>query len=60
MPSLCSMPAQITSLRAPLLPSLLTSHFGTRNSEIPLVPVGASGVRASTMWMMLSVSSCSP
>ena len=28
--------------------------------EIPLVPGGASGVRASTRWMMLSAMSCSP
>ena len=27
---------------------------------MPFVPGGASGVRASTRWMMLSVRSCSP
>ena len=34
--------------------------FGTRKSEIPLVPGGEFGVRASTRWMMLSARSCSP
>ncbi len=28
--------------------------------EMPLVPGGASGVRASTRWMMFSAMSCSP
>jgi hypothetical protein len=27
---------------------------------MPVLPGAASGVRASTMWMMLSVKSCSP
>ena len=60
MPSLCSRPAQTTSLRAPSEPSLLTRYFGTRNSEMPRVPGGASGRRASTRWTMLSVISWSP
>ena len=30
------------------------------NSEMPRVPSGASGRRASTMWTMFSVRSCSP
>ena len=30
------------------------------NSEMPLVPAGASGRRASTRWMMFSAMSCSP
>jgi hypothetical protein len=30
------------------------------NSEIPLMPGGASGSLASTRWTMLSVRSCSP
>jgi hypothetical protein len=37
-----------------------TRNFGTMNSEMPLVPAGASGSRASTRWTMLSVKSCSP
>ena len=28
--------------------------------EMPLVPAGASGTRASTRWTMLSARSCSP
>jgi hypothetical protein len=40
MPSLCSIEAQRRSLR---LPS--GSTLGTRNSEMPRVPTGASGVR---------------
>ena len=55
MPSLCSSDTQRTSLRAPRLPSAFTRNFGTTNSEMPLTPGGASGVRASTRWMMLSV-----
>ena len=34
--------------------------FGTTNSEMPLTPSGAPGVRASTRWTMLSAMSCSP
>ncbi|CAB3774315.1 hypothetical protein LMG30113_07555 [Burkholderia paludis] len=30
------------------------------NSEMPFTPSGASGVRASTRWTMLSAMSCSP
>ena len=60
MPSLCSIDTQCTSLRAPRLPSALTMNLGTTNSEMPFTPSGASGRRASTRWMMLSVRSCSP
>jgi hypothetical protein len=55
MPSLCSMETQRTSLSVPSLRIL-----GTRNSEMPRVPGGASGRRASTRWTMLSAKSCSP
>ena len=48
------------SLRAPIEPSALTKNFGTMNTEIPRVPAGASGVRASVMCTMFSVRSCSP
>ena len=41
-------------------PSLSSTNFGTMNSEMPFTPAGASGRRASTRWMMLSVKSCSP
>ena len=30
------------------------------NSEMPLTPSGASGVRANTRWMVFSVMLCSP
>ncbi|CFP61897.1 Uncharacterised protein [Bordetella pertussis] len=60
MPSLCSSEAHHTSLRLPREPSSLTRYLGTMNSEIPLTPAGASGVRASTRWMMFSARSCSP
>ncbi len=36
------------------------ARFGTRNMEMPRVPGGASGSRASTRWTMFSVRSCSP
>ncbi len=55
MPSLCSMPVHITSLREPS-----SKNFGTTNNEIPFTPSGAPSIRASTRWMMLSVKSCSP
>src|SRR5258708_16745170 len=29
-----------------------TTNFGTKNNEIPRVPGGASGSRASTKWMI--------
>jgi hypothetical protein len=35
-------------------------NLGTINNEIPLVPAGASGRRARTIWIMFSVKSCSP
>ena len=41
-------------------PSALSKYLGTRNSEMPSVPAGASGSLASTMWMMFSTMSCSP
>ncbi len=60
MPSLCSIETQCTSLRAPSEPSSLTRNLGTMNSEMPLTPSGAFGVRASTRWTMFSAMSCSP
>ncbi|MOA49849.1 hypothetical protein D3C78_1727840 [compost metagenome] len=60
MPILCSMEPQDSALFSPSEPSALTSTFGTRNSEMPFGPAGASGSRASTRWMMFSVRSCSP
>ncbi len=59
-PILCSMPAHITPFLGPASPSALGRNFGTRNREIPLMPLGASGRRASTRWMMFSDRSCSP
>ncbi|MNH29567.1 hypothetical protein D3C79_898060 [compost metagenome] len=60
MPILCSIEPQLTALAAPSEPSVSTITFGTRNSEMPLAPCGASGSLASTRWMMFSVRSCSP
>ncbi|MNE20416.1 hypothetical protein D3C80_1135350 [compost metagenome] len=60
MPILCSMEPQDSALFSPSEPSALTSTFGTRNSEMPFGPAGASGRRASTRWMMFSVRSWSP
>ncbi|MOA23818.1 hypothetical protein D3C78_1444630 [compost metagenome] len=60
MPILCSMEPQDTALRSPTVPSAVGRNFGTMNSEMPLVPAGASGRRARTMWTMLSAMSCSP
>ncbi|MNH07701.1 hypothetical protein D3C79_670980 [compost metagenome] len=60
MPILCSMEPQLTPLRSPTPPSALGRNFGTMNSEMPLVPAGASGRRARTIWTMLSAMSCSP
>jgi hypothetical protein len=60
IPSLCSTECALASFRAPSDPSALSRNFGTRNNEMPRVPGGASGNRASTKWMMLSVKSCSP
>ena len=60
MPILCSRPAHISELRSPIEPSSLTRNFGTRNRDRPLIPAGAPSTRARTVWMMLSVKSCSP
>ena len=60
MPILCSIETHSTSLRAPSDPSSSTRNLGTMKQEMPFVPGGASGMRASTRWTMLSVRSCSP
>ncbi len=60
MPIFSSIAPQKIGLRSPGVPSAFGRNFGTRNSEMPLVPAGASGRRASTRWMMLSAMSCSP
>ncbi len=60
MPILCSMAVHTTPLRAPGPPSSSGRNFGTRNRLIALHAGGASGMRASTRWMMFSVRSCSP
>ena len=60
IPSLCSSETHLRSFRLPGLPSGLTRNFGTMKQDIPFVPGGESGVRANTMWMMLSAMSCSP
>ncbi len=48
------------SLRAPIAPSSPTRCFGTRKSEMPREPAGPPGTLASTMWTIVSESSCSP
>ena len=59
MPILCSIEPQVDAVAPP--PALgQTRSFGTTNSEIPRVPAGASGSRASTRCTMSSVRSCSP
>ena len=60
MPILCSIAPQVMPLRAPTLPSACGMNLGTTNSEMPLLPAGASGRRARTRWMMFSARSCSP
>ena len=60
MPILCSMDPTVTPLRAPGDPSSVGRYLGTRNSEMPFVPPGASGSLASTRWTMFSVRSWSP
>ncbi|MDT4830135.1 hypothetical protein FQZ97_635850 [compost metagenome] len=60
MPILCSIEPHATALRSPASPSALGRNFGTMNSEMPLVPAGASGSLASTRWTMFSLMSCSP
>ena len=60
IPILCSIEPQDTVLRSPTPPSAVGMNLGTMNSEIPRVPAGASGRRASTIWIMFSVKSCSP
>ncbi len=59
-PSLCSIDTQLAPLRSPSDPSAPTRNFGTRNIEMPFVPGGDPGVRASTRCTMLSATSCSP
>ena len=63
MPILCSIEPQRTPLAGPAstpLAPFLGRNFGTRKSEMPLMPGGASGSFASTRWTMFSVRSCSP
>jgi len=60
MPILCSRPVQKIGLRAPGAPPASGTNFGTMNSEMPLLPAGAPGSRASTRWTMLAAMSCSP
>src|SRR3546814_3004187 len=46
-------------LRSPTSPLPSGMNFGTRNNEMPRVPAGASGRRASTRCRMFSAMSCS-
>ena len=57
IPIFFSSAPQDTPLSSPIWPGRC---LGTMNSEMPLVPSGAPGVRASTTWIMFSVRSCSP
>ena len=47
IPLLCSSEPQRTALRAPGAPAPSGRNFGTMNIKMPLVPEGASGIRAS-------------
>ena len=60
IPILCSMFPHATSLSSPRLPSAFGRNFGTRKSEIPLIPAGAPSIRASTGWTICFVKSWSP
>ena len=60
MPILFSSRVHLSALRSPGVPSARGMNLGTMNSEIPLVPAGASGSRASTRCTMLALMSCSP
>ena len=60
MPIFSSIAPQVMPLRVPIEPSGFGRNFGTRNSEMPLLPSGASGRRASTRCTMFSDMSCSP
>ena len=60
MPILCSTPTVCTPLRSPSEPSSLMRNLGTMKHEMPLVPAGASGVRASTRCTICSLRSWSP
>ena len=59
-PILCSSDTTRTALATPARPSASGTRFGTSKSEIPLVPAGASGSRASTRWQTFSAMSWSP
>src|SRR3569832_674457 len=60
MPIFSSSAPQKIGLRRPSEPSAFGKNFGTRKSEIPLVPFGASGRRAKTKCTIFSAMSCSP
>ena len=49
MPILCSIEPQTTPLRSPGVPSSSARNFGTRKSEMPLVPAGALDARQHQM-----------
>ncbi len=57
IPILCSIEPQVTPFRSPASPSAPTRSLGTIKSEIPAVPAGASGSRASTRCTIWSVRS---
>ncbi len=48
MPILCSIEPQRAALRGPGPPEVFGMNFGHTNSEMPRMPAGASGRRAST------------
>ena len=57
---MCSSDTTRTALATPARPSASGTRFGTSKSEMPLVPAGASGSRASTRWQTFSAMSWSP
>ena len=60
MPILCSIEPHRIGLRSPGSPAGVGTNFGTTKSEMPFVPGGASGTRASTRCTMFAAMSCSP
>ncbi len=60
IPILCSIPVEVTSFHAPWVPSSFTQNLGTIKQLMPEVPGFASGVLASTRWIMFEARSWSP
>jgi hypothetical protein len=57
MPILCSSALAVTALRCAGFSLASSKNFGTKNSEMPFAPAGASGNFANTKCTMFSVRS---